>query len=366
MPAPTYVIVNADDLGYDENRDTGIVSATYRPQPTDAHLKVLASSDPIPARRSLLPRPQCQLHAFRSGVVTSASVMANGSSAEASVARARAAGLPLGVHINVTEGVPVCDPTEVPSLVCDAADGSTGPTKVMRGKFGFREAVASGEITSDDLMREMRAQLAWFTRVVGAPPLHVDGHMHIHVIPRVAEVFAQCCAEAGAKCTRLPQEGLDEFTWLSKPRVEFYGEISSQCESARDTFAAAGLWFPTMWIGYGVMGEDMSHDRLKACLAALPAPPAGEEDVPRCVEVMAHPGWKSSEAGGCGEGPDEFALSDDRGHEVKMLSDPDFVAWLGAHESLKLASYQEALDACGGSGAAVAQTTGSATGAGTS
>ena len=42
----------------------------------------------------------------------------------------------------------------------------------------------------------------------------------------------------------------------------------------------------------------------------------------RC-ELMTHPGYSSLSEGGCGEGPDEFAQSADREHEMEVLSHPD-------------------------------------------
>lgn len=40
------------------------------------------------------------------------------------------------------------------------------------------------------------------------------------------------------------------------------------------------------------------------------------------TELMVHPGYKGvSRCEGCGEGPDEFALSTDREHELRVLTD---------------------------------------------
>ena len=39
------------------------------------------------------------------------------------------------------------------------------------------------------------------------------------------------------------------------------------------------------------------------------------------IELMVHPGYPSlrEEAGGCGEGPDEFSMSSDRQHELDVM-----------------------------------------------
>ena len=39
------------------------------------------------------------------------------------------------------------------------------------------------------------------------------------------------------------------------------------------------------------------------------------------VELMVHPGYRTGNCGGCGEGPDSFAQSDERDHEMNELKD---------------------------------------------
>ena len=53
---------------------------------------------------------------------------------------------------------------------------------------------------------------------------------------------------------------------------------------------------------------------------------------PVVCEYMTHPGQPSvSPAAGCGEGPDEFACSTDRVHELNIISSPEFAEFLKAH-----------------------------------
>lgn len=135
--APTFLVVNADDLGYDANRDVGLVS--------------LASMQPRVAAwrcglRGMRLRPlYChQVRSFTEGVVTSASLLVNGASAATGYTAAAAAGLPVGLHLNLTEGRPVAAAAEVASLV-DSASG------LMLGKAGFREALARGSVDLDEV-----------------------------------------------------------------------------------------------------------------------------------------------------------------------------------------------------------------------
>ena len=50
------------------------------------------------------------LYAFEHGVVTQASLMVNGASAVTAVAKAKRASLPLGLHLNLSEGRPLSPP----------------------------------------------------------------------------------------------------------------------------------------------------------------------------------------------------------------------------------------------------------------
>src|SRR5205807_3958311 len=78
------LIVNADDLGWTEGVNRGI------------------------------------LEAFQGGIVTSGSLLANGVAfAEAVMAAKSAPGLGVGVHLNLSDGAPVADPETVVSLLND-------------------------------------------------------------------------------------------------------------------------------------------------------------------------------------------------------------------------------------------------------
>ena len=76
------LIVNADDLGWTDGVNRGIVEA------------------------------------FRHGIVTSASLLANGAAFAGGVEAARSApGLGVGIHLNLSDGPPVAEPATVASLI---------------------------------------------------------------------------------------------------------------------------------------------------------------------------------------------------------------------------------------------------------
>ena len=90
------LIVNADDLGWTEGVNQGIADA------------------------------------FRNGVVTSASMLANGAAFEGGLEVARCApGLGLGVHLNLSDGVPIADREAVTSLLNDRGEFAGGPERLF-------------------------------------------------------------------------------------------------------------------------------------------------------------------------------------------------------------------------------------------
>ena len=58
-------------------------------------------------------------------------------------------------------------------------------------------------------------------------------------------------------------------------------------------------------------------------------------------ELMVHPGYKSiMGCGGCGEGPDLFACSDDREHELTTLKSSDLKEYLRSN-NIRVCSFKE-------------------------
>jgi predicted glycoside hydrolase/deacetylase ChbG (UPF0249 family) len=110
-------------------------------------------------------------------IVKCATVAVNGATAAEFAARAR--GLDLGIHVNLTEG---------PSLA--------GPHRTLtddEGRFRWRkdefwDRARKGELDPLEIRREVRAQ--WERgEALGIRATHADGHNHVHVIPAVREAL---------------------------------------------------------------------------------------------------------------------------------------------------------------------------------
>ena len=92
------------------------------------------------------------------------------------------------------------------------------------------------------LKDEVQAQLQWFVNAVRSLPTHVNGHQHVHVIPRVCEVVATVMKENGIHWTRMPVEGhLDECVWIEESRKRFYKSVITEAEDAKVVFSGQGI-----------------------------------------------------------------------------------------------------------------------------
>lgn len=191
------------------------------------------------------------LEAYRHGVVTSASVLANADDAAASVAEAKAQGLPLGLHLNLTEGPPL---SAVPTLTAEG---------VFLGKESFRKSLEEGRIDPAEIRREVEAQLRWFTGHAGTPS-HLDGHHHVHVLPEVLVVAAPLVRECGTRFVRVPAPLPGSREML--PVLREYGLAGS------DHF-----------VGFGIGWDLCTPDAVEAALRSLP------EGVTEYMVHLMHP-----------------------------------------------------------------------------
>lgn len=99
-----FLVVNADDFGYCDQRNRGIVES------------------------------------FQNGVVSSASILPNADKAFEAVQLSEKYGIPLGLHLNLTEGRPI-----------KTRNNTLTERGLLRGKFKFREALKNGEIDLDEV-----------------------------------------------------------------------------------------------------------------------------------------------------------------------------------------------------------------------
>ena len=273
------LVITADDLGIDPRRDDGI------------------------------------LEAFARGAITQASLMVGGPSAKSGAEAARRAGLPLGLHLDLTE-MPASAPRDAIESLLDV-DGN------KLGKHGLRAALARGDIDLAHVASETEAQLVAFAGLVGASATHADGHQHIHTVPELAAAIAPVLARAGVRTTRIPEQR--EVNVRDPDAARFYRSVAEDGARARPVYTQHGVRSTEAFVGLDLMGSASAAGRLRDAVRALEGAVS--------VELMCHPGF-------VGTLGDDFNRSPDREHELNVLLSHPFAALI-EEGTFRLASFAE-------------------------
>jgi len=168
------LIINADDLGYSHHRDAGIFAA------------------------------------YRNGYISSASLLVNGTTSREAAKRAREIGMPVGLHLNLSEGYPL---TNVPTI--QDSDGHM----LYKMKFWYLKKTPK---VLEDIVTETKAQLEQYKELMGTYPTRVDGHQHVHIARHVPEVLAPLFQQIGVRHIRIPDQDPGELTWLDTTTIKRY------------------------------------------------------------------------------------------------------------------------------------------------
>jgi predicted glycoside hydrolase/deacetylase ChbG (UPF0249 family) len=246
------LIVNADDFGLTRNVNRGIL---------DAH---------------------CE------GIVTSTTLMANGSAFEsAAEASMRFHRLGIGIHLNLSEGKPVTDASLIPTLVDRGGRLHMAPTRMWAG-------IAAGRVSLAEIEAELRAQVTKVIRA-GIRPTHFDGHKHVHVLPPVSEIVIRLAREFRIPSVRCPSEQNHQasgvhrkrrFSTISRFKQHLVGRaVSDLAGSFKKKLLEVGLQSPTHFFGIDETGF-LNGSALREVLEKLPE---------GASELMCHPGYRDVE-----------------------------------------------------------------------
>jgi hopanoid biosynthesis associated protein HpnK len=280
------LIVNADDFGFTPGVNAGII------------------------------------HAFKTGIVTSTTIMANGEAFDDAIALALAnPRLGVGCHLAIVGGRPVAQPDEVPSIVNN--EGLLLPTL---GQLMLR--LARGSVKADDIAREFRAQVS---RVVnaGITPTHFDSHKHSHVSPQVMKALSLVAREFGITRVRNPFESVFGRGSLSGWTNIKQSALSAAIAPGEIRFKRLARQYqlktPNRFLGVKLTGM-LDSDAIRSIMKSL------KEGT---TELMCHPGIYDS-----GLESAHTRLKKERERELEALTDPSLRRF--AEESgIELISYRE-------------------------
>ena len=207
--------------------------------------------------------------AHTQGVLTAASLMVGAPGMAQAVAIARAnPTLAVGLHVVLTDGVPVLPAARIPSLT-----QKNGRFRDDMASLGL--LLALSREARAEMLAEIRAQLALFVET-GLVADHVNAHKHYHLHPLIGAALIQVAAGAGIKAWRLPAEA-------GGSRIQ-----NKWCDVMRRRGAPWGLAAPDRIAGLRWSGA-FTAERL---LEALPRTPPG------VTEFYFHPATRNDVPGG--------------------------------------------------------------------
>jgi predicted glycoside hydrolase/deacetylase ChbG (UPF0249 family) len=285
------LIVNADDLGWTEGVNRGIVEA------------------------------------HRKGLVTSATLLANGQAFASAIAAGRDnPELGIGVHLNLSDGPPVAPADQVPGLLNVAGELDSGPE-------GLLLLIARRGLRLDEIEREWDAQI-WKIREAGISPTHLDGHKHVHMLPGLFDLALRLAKKHGIRAIRVAHEESSLRAALSagtghNASVVLKQELQARGLGllARDAWVLAareGIATSDFFCGITQTGE-MTREGLEEFLQRLPE---------GTTELMCHPGYADADLK-----QSATRLQDSRKNELEILTGTE-VRKIVAEQGIRLINYR--------------------------
>jgi predicted glycoside hydrolase/deacetylase ChbG (UPF0249 family) len=267
------LIVNADDLGWTDGVNRGIVEA------------------------------------FHHGIVTSTSLLANGAAFAGGVEAARSApGLGVGVHLNLSDGPPVADRETVTSLLNNDGEFAGGPENLLLRRA--RRGLSLAEVEN-----EWDAQIQK-VRDAGISPTHLDGHKHVHMLPGLFEIALKLAKRHDIGAIRVSLEASSLRAALSSGSKQNAGVVMKQgvqarglkllARDAREQAGRAGISTADYFCGIAQTGE-LTREGMEQFVKSLPD---------GTTELMCHPGYADAALQ-----KTPTRLQDSRQTELQILTD---------------------------------------------
>jgi predicted glycoside hydrolase/deacetylase ChbG (UPF0249 family) len=284
------LIVNADDLGWTEGVNRGIAEA------------------------------------HRHGIVTSASLLANGSAFASGLELARTTpGLGVGVHLNLSDGEPVAEPELVTTLLNNRGELEGLPESLLL-------RLARRSVLLNEIEQEWDAQIQK-VRNSGIEPTHLDGHRHVQMLPGLFEIALRLAKKYGIAAVRISHEESSLRAALSAGAKQKGAVVMKQgvqarglkllAPDAREQAERAGIAATDYFCGIAHTGE-LTREGVLRLLEILPE---------GTTELMCHPGYVDAELA-----KSATRLQASRQAEVEILTDTE-IRNLVASQGIRLIDY---------------------------
>jgi chitin disaccharide deacetylase len=211
------------------------------------------------------------------GVITSASLMANGRAFEGAVSIAKRLAMDVGVHLVLVEEAPILPPNRVSSLIDESGCMPRDFSALLR-------LVVTGRVREAEVRAELAAQIERCLDS-GLRPSHLDSHQHVHMWPSLLRIVVDLARRydiPAIRSTRL------DLAVESRSRVKGAGIVRAGMVSVLGALGlrAAGVIRRAGLVTTGQLRGVLSSGHLggnvlSALLDKLP---------PEVTEIVVHPG----------------------------------------------------------------------------
>ena len=254
-----HLIVNADDFGFTRDVNAGII------------------------------------HAHREGILTAATLMANGKAFDDAVRLAQQTPtLDVGCHLALVQGYSLLTRRPLPAKPVD-----------------LLVALAKREI---DVEAELRSQIR---KIIGAGlhPTHLDAHKHTHIVPGVFRTVVRLAHEFGIPYVRLPLDATLPFGEVPCRYLRRYYQRFIEGYKVRIT---------DHFVGFRLTGR-LNEESLGQALRSIQ---------PGSTELMCHPGFLGAELRASAT-----RLKESRLRELEALTSPR-IRKLMDEQAISLTNYR--------------------------
>lgn len=265
------------------------------------------------------------VEAHEHGVVTSATLMANGPAFTDAIALAQSRSqLGVGCHIVLVDGAPLLDQTLVQSLLAPGHN----PAHFRSGISKFGTLALLGRLGGDEIEAEATAQILKL-QAAGVPVTHLDSHKHTHLFPNVLRPLLRAAKKCGVRAIRNPFERIQGAQLAASPslwrRWTEVGLLRSLARQFREAVQQAGIFTPDGTLAIVATGA-LDERLLQIMVKNLP---------PGTWELVCHPGYNDADLQAV-----RTRLRESREQELRILVSPSTRDLLAAN-GIELVSFRE-------------------------
>lgn len=276
------------------------------------------------------------LETSTAGVVSSATLMANGPAFENAVTAARLVPkLSVGCHVVLVDGTPVSPPRTIDTLL---AIRSAEPGKFYSSLSAFAARAMLGGFDRDQLVAEITAQIKKI-QAAGLEVTHLDSHKHAHIFPEILTALLRAARICGVRAIRNPIVPIKAMPARQfKQRRDLwkrYGQVRMLRTFSKPFLQRtkrAGLLTPDGVIGVVETGSPESSGYSLLLRDTLSNLPDGT------WEFVCHPGYSDADLRAT-----HTRLLESRDEERRLLTSPELRQFL-EEQKIGLISYKEFME----------------------